>query len=86
MDTKTKELLHVLTYNNVLCKARPGDPPMLTPAEGTNCPECAQRLKTHSTAYENWLRETREGRQSLEVEQIRKKRAQRTPKKKPSGD
>jgi hypothetical protein len=38
---------HVHSYKGKYCEAKPGDPPMMVPKDGTNCAQCKARLAEH---------------------------------------
>ena len=64
---KAKELRHVYTYNAKLCEARPGTPPMMAPAEGTDCPECEKREGAFMAKHEGWREREQERIAKLEA-------------------
>lgn len=62
------ELLHIFTYKTKLCEARPGDPPMMTPKEGTKCPECQKRDAVWQSKFKKDKELHREQLEKLEAE------------------
>lgn len=55
-----KEIHHIHTYKAKLCLARPGDPPILVPEGGTNCPKCRELEAEYDARTTGWQERQRE--------------------------
>ena len=62
------ELEHVHSYRGRYCEAKPGEPPMMVPRKGTNCPKCKTRLLEHQSKMKVFEAAEREHRKALEAE------------------
>ena len=63
-----QELHHIFTYKARLCEAKPGDPPMMVPKTGTNCPECKKREEAFQVQYGTWEKRQKALLTKLEAE------------------